>query len=299
MSIDLNDNATHEEIQSFVDQIVADRGGEAEGDAAKIAKDNDIPVTERDDAAGKTPNVPADWRADEDFRAMIAAYGMEEKEFADFSNREEAERALRLLDKRAHKEGLEMAKARDEKGRFVKTEDGEPGSEKEPVSDGYRPNLDTEVFHKDLVEEFRKLSDYYEDRFSKLESRFAEADARAQEEQCDQWIDSLGCPEIFGVTGEESEQELNSRRDVIAFSVAMKNSLAQMGKPVQLDQSLIARAARMAFPEEMAKKEWKAKTRKVLRGGVSRIGGESLRSVEPGESIEEWAKREYSRLESL
>jgi hypothetical protein len=309
MSTELHDNATHEEIEAFVDQAVKDIEADRSGDnvptandqnrdivpdAARIVDDNNIPVTERDAAAEAGS---ADWR-DDDFKAMITAYGMDETAFSDFASRDEAERAIRLLDKRAQEMGREeLAKgsSKDEKGHFAKEESQE---ENETPGDGFRVTLDSNVFHEDLVSGLEKLQEHYEERFRILESRFEEADVRAESEKYDQYIDALDYPELFGVTGNETPEELNRRRDLVVAAQAYHLGLERLGHSVPLDKSLFERAARMAFTDELAKKDWKAKTRKVSRGSNLRMGGGQTRPTDPTESLLQWAEREYARRES-
>ena len=106
MSVELKDDATHDDIQAAVDQIVKDREGEEpkeKGDAQKIAEERDQPTGDMtaetnsgsDDTADKGEEAgDSGDRAwfDDDLKTEVAAYGIDEKELADFTSREELDR---------------------------------------------------------------------------------------------------------------------------------------------------------------------------------------------------------------
>ena len=329
MPTELTADSSHEEIQKTVDQIVSDvekdRAGDEQvtTDSQKVAEETDKPTTERttaetdsgsDDTAGdgeeSLEGQAQDW-LDDDLKAEVAAYGIDEKELADFTSRDELERALRFFDRSAldagrkamaeGDESKDAQSARDEKGRFAKDESkSEPGSK--PKEGQYevklpRGDLYDEDLKADLVEEFTALRDHYDSRLKALESRLLETESRAEEEHFDSLIDSLGHADLFGKTGKETAKELQRRQDLHVAAKAQQIGLQTLGREVDLDQSLVSRVARMVFADELGKKELKARTRKLSSQSDGRMGGGGTRSPESPETLLEEARRLYKELE--
>lgn len=278
---EINDDATPEQIGEFVDQLVKE--------------DNETPVDETkpvDETLGETESTEKsedtgeEW-LDDDFKAEIAAYGMDEEEFSDFTSREEAERALRLFDKSAAEVGRKAVKPPEEEVE-KKEED-----EKKP---SFEVTLDKDDYDEGLVEQLTQMRDHYEDRVQALEGRFAEADARAEEERFDHLVDSLGHADLLGTTGKENSKQLERRQDLILAVKAQQIGLEQLGRPVDLDTSLVNRVARMVFADELTKKELKARTRSLSKQSDARQGGGTTRPNDAPESGAEYAERLYKEM---
>lgn len=324
MATDLKDDATHDEIVAFAEeaakQVEEDRKGdepEEKGDAQKIAEDHDEPVTERETAetdsgsddtaesgeeSGDSEEQAQDW-LDDDLKAEVAAYGIDEKELADFTSREEVERALRFFDKQALEAGRkalaegDKEKSRDEQGRFAKKEP-EPEPKSEPKEGQYEIGLDKDAYDEDLIGEFTKLRDHYESRFDNLEARFTEAAARAEEQHFDGLVDSLGHADLFGKTGKENAKQLQRRQDLLVAVKAQQIGLETLGREVDLDKSLVNRVARMVFAEDLGKKELKARTRKVSKQSDGRMGGGATKAHDAKEPLMDEMERLYKELEN-
>jgi hypothetical protein len=307
MAIELEDAATHEDIQTAVDQIIEDR----KGDGQLIAEERDKPVgdmsAEEDSGSDDTASdgedtgkeETSDW-LDDDLKAEVAAYGIDEKELTDFTSREEVERALRFFDKSALEAGrkvlAEGEPVRDEQGKFSKKE----AESTEEAKDGqYEISQDfKERFDDDLTDELTRMRDHYESRLSKLETRLAEVDLQAEEQQFDGFVDALGMSELFGKTGKETAKELQRRQDLLVATRAQKIGLQAMGRSVDLDQSLVNRVSRMVFADDIAKKDLKSRTRKISKQSNGRQGGGATRPSDPPESLRAEARRLYKELEN-
>ena len=306
MTVELTAESTHEDITQMVDNIISDRQGEETSDAVKIAEERDEPTTERtaesdsgsEDTAsdGEDTEAKLDW-LDDDLKAEVAAYGIDEKELADFTSREEVDRALRFFDKSALEAGRKAladgeTRVRDEHGKFAKAEPAE-------VKEGqYEISLDKDIYDDGLVDELTRMRDHYESRLGALESRLAQADATALEQTFDTYVDSIGFPELFGKTGKESPKELKRREDVMVDCLAHQKGMELMGRTVDIDQALVLRAARARHAEEFSKKELKDKTRKISKQSNSRLGGGATRPSDPAESLREEMRRHYKELEA-
>ena len=313
MTTELADNATTEEVQSFVDSIIEDREGET-SDGQKLAADNDDQILAETES-GKVDTAPKgeepgdsepparEW-LDDTLRNDLAAYGIDEKELADFTSREEVERALRFFDRSALEAGRkamaneeappEKGPVRDDQGRFTKQE----APKQEAPTDGrYEVGLDKDLYDEGLIGEFEKLRDHYESRLSAMESRFDEASARAEEQVFDGYVDSIGHADLFGVTGKETEQHLQRRMDLHVAVKAHQIGLRALGRPANLDQSLVNRVARMVFADELGKKDLKERTRKISKQSSSRMGGSATKAHDDQEPLMAEMERLYKELE--
>lgn len=309
MPTELTADSTHDDIQEFVDKIVEDRKSdepEEKGDAQKIAEERDKPVTTAEADTGSDDTAPEgeetgeqDW-LDDSLKAEVAAFGIDEKELADFTSREELERAMRFFDRTALEAGRkamaegdkEEESTRDEQGRFVKKE---PKSE--PKEGAYEVSLDKDVYEDDLVAEFTRMRDHYEGRVAALEARFEEADTRAEEQRFDSLVDSLGHADLFGKSGKEKPKELERRKDLFVAVKAQQLGLQQLGRPTDIDESLINRVARMVFAEELGKKDLKERTRKVSKQSNGRMGGSATKAHNSAEPLRDEMRRFYKELE--
>lgn len=308
--------------ESVVQEIVAERKGEPE-------KKSDAQITNEQagtqQPAAKTKETPAEknsgsdtatndgeetgdverpeWMTD-DVTAEAAAYGIDESELADFTSREELDRALRLFDKTALEAGRkamaesEKTPVRDDKGKFVKKEEPKAEQSKEEIpKDGrYEVSLSKDLYDEEIIGEFTRMRDHYESRLEALESHFAEASATAEEQRFDSFVDSLGHADLFGTTGKESDKELERRRDLNVAVKAQLIGLAKLGRPAEMSQQLISRVANMAFGEELGKKRLKQQTRKISKQSDGRLGGSPTKPLPPSDNPRDEADRLYKEL---
>lgn len=316
-----------EEIAAYAEQVAKEvaqeRKGEPEkkADAQITSEQADIPQPAR-----KTKETPAEnksgsdtalegedtgdvaehpeWMTD-DVKAEAAAYGIDESEIADFANREELDRALRLFDKTALEAGRKaMAESeskdttRNEKGQFVKKEEpkAEPPAQKTSQDGRYQVSLNPDLYDEEIIGEFARMRDHYESRLEALESYFAEASANAEEQRFDSFIDALGHPDLFGSTGKESEKELQRRRDLNVAVRAQMIGLERLGRPAEMSQQLIARVANMTFGDELSKKRLKQQTSKISRQSQLRQGGSPTKPLPPRDNPRDEADRLYKEL---
>ncbi len=343
---ELKDDATHEEVLEVVDQIIHDveeahkaekeSPKEEKGDAQKIAEDRDKPVTETttaetesgsddtadngdgdDEKSSDSGDQAPDW-LDDELRAEVAALGIDEKEVADFTSRDELERALRFFDRSALEAGRKAMAEGDESKKEIKPAPGEQEKavekepeKKEPKEGQYEIKLANKGRYDDdladdLVEEFTGLRDHYESRFNALEARFTEAEAEAgaradaeAERHFDSIVDSLGHADLFGKSGKEKPKELQRRQDLHVAVRAQQIGLQTLGHSVELDKSLVNRVARMVFTEDLGKKDLKARTREISKQSNGRMGGGNTRAPDVPETAREEAKRHYAELEKV
>jgi hypothetical protein len=103
------------DAQIVAEQSTADRPVDKTPTAEKPSGDDDTVEVEAKDQDDETGKEGPSW-LDDDLKAEVAAYGISESELADFANREELERALRLFDKSALDAGRKaLAESGEEK----------------------------------------------------------------------------------------------------------------------------------------------------------------------------------------
>lgn len=310
--VKLADDATKEDIDKAVDQIMADKAGEPDqSDSERVASDSDKPVTQRDtdppkDEIGGSDSGEEEEAAEEsdsdwltkDLRAEATALGIDEEELAEFTSREELERSLRILDRSMAEDRKAVAEERKKESEKPSKEPTED-SAKETSSEGkYEVGLDKDVFEDALVDEFARLSDYYESRLSALEQRLGDADTAAAEERFDRSVDDLGFASFFGTTGKESDTEMDRRKELFEHVQIEQEVLERRGRRIGDYNALVERVARALFPDEYEKKTIKNHTRKLSRQSDRRQGGSATRATEPGTSWLDEVQQHYRELEN-
>lgn len=334
---DITEISTTEEIAAFVDELHAERTAEKsppekKSDAQIVNEIPDVvtPVSEKPAKATKTKKAPVadalpgegdetakapkngkgettDDRSwlDDGLRKQIAGYGIDEAELTDFDSREDVERALRLIDKRALAVGQkaladgEAPNPRDAQGRFTKTETTKPEAAKpaEPVAKpSYEIKLSKDKYEDDIVDELTGMRDHYEARLAALEAKTLEAEAHAEGDRFDGAIDRLEMPTLFGTSGSESTEELKRRKDLLLQCRALQHGLLQFtGKSPDIE-SLVLSQAKAAFAEEFDKQTIKSRTIRIAKQSDKRQGGGATRPTDAPESGREWAARRFREL---
>jgi hypothetical protein len=319
--VELNENMTTDEIVAYADtiakEVAAERQGERKSDAAivadtasvnKTSAENNsgskaVPEEDRDEGSGESHSSPK-W-VDDKVKAEVAAYGIDESDLSDFASREELDKALKLLDKKAFEAGRkaiadeDAGQTRNERGQFSRNEELWDDEQEPPKKSGdrYEVSLSKEDYDDEIVDEFTRLRDHYEDRLKRLESRFADANARAEDQQFDTYVDSLDYSELFGKTGSESNKELERRKELHVAVRAQLIGLERLGRPAELTDQLVSRVANMVFADEMTKKRLKQHTQKISRQSQLRQGGSPTKPLPPGENPREQFDRLYNEMQ--
>jgi hypothetical protein len=324
---ELPDDATHEDIEAAVDQIIADRTAneppevEETSDAEKVGTGK--VVTEREDTedtadvenrkssgsddseetgkakAAKSDDAEgsaSDWRAEA--KAEAAAYGFSEEEIAEFQSREELDRALKLFDRKLDAERKKvLGEPKGEKDKGGEAQKKAPEADSKESYDGtYHVGLDPDIYDEEIVGEFTRLRDHYETRLAALDDRFQNAEAIAAEDVFDRSVDDLEFSQLFGKTGEESDVELKRRNEL--FERVNIEQLVMSRLEMHVDHnSLVKRVARGLFPDEYDKKLLKNHTRKIFRQSDKRQGSGATRSTDPPQGLREEMRELYEELD--
>lgn len=310
MATDLNENSTHEDIQAAVKEIVENRQGEdatPESDAQKIAEERDQPAGHVDEEPtnedttqeGETSGEGQEW-IDDDLLAEAAAYGVGDDEVAEFTSREEFDRAMKFMSKSALDAGRKAladgeSQPRDpETQRFMKKE---PESKEDtPKEGGYEVALDPDVYDEGIIKEFTQLRDHYESRLSALESHLLDAAASEQEQRFDAAIDALKHTSLFGKTGNETPKEVQRREAVLEAVNAQMASLDAQGRSGDFE-FWVGVMAKGLFADEFNKKAVKARTKQVASQSKGRMSSGGGKPTDPPETRREKFRRLHEEME--
>ncbi len=310
--------------ESMIQEIEQDRKGESSGksdaqivnEQAGIRQPEDKPTettaeknsgsttaTDDGEETGDTEESP-EWLTG-DVRAGAAAYGIDESELADFTSREELDRAFRLFDKtaleagrKAMGKGDEVGTTRNEKGQFVKKETPKADESKEetPKDGRYEVQLDPDVYDEGIINELTRMRDHYESRLAHLESFTTAQQAIAAERQFDKLVDSLGHSDLFGLTDKETTEEKQRRKtlfDEVNIQLAGRNAL---GFPAELNEIVVRRVTQSLFAEELGKKLIKEKTKQLLKQSDRRSGDSPTKPRPPSEDPRDHFDRLYDKI---
>ena len=310
--LELNENMTSEEIASYADAIAKEveqeRAGERKSDAEIVADTSSATETSADDdssSAASVDDVGEDsgsesflpkWVNDK-VKAEVAAYGLDDADLAEFSTREELDRALRLFDKKALELGRkavaekEKTSDRNEKGQFVKQEDPQK------VDGRYQVNLSKDIYDDEIINEFERMRDHYEPLLQEMKAALDEVRAVKEVQEFDSFVDAMGHSDLFGKTGKETEKELQRRADLEVAVRAHIVGMEQLGKPVSRSKELVERVANMVYADELMKKKLKQRTQKISSVSNLRLGGSSVKPLPPSDDPREAADRLYRELE--
>jgi hypothetical protein len=319
MATELNENMTSEEIAAYADavakEVEAERQGDKKSDAEIVAGTSQPTSTRAEDntggestkaesqgeESGDTAEAP-EWVTD-DVKAEVATYGISEEDLLEFSSREELDKVLRILDKKAFEAGKNAdsesdgSTTRNEKGQFVKKEESQGDDTDDSASEsGYEVSLSSELWDEEIIGEFNKMKDYYESRLSKIEERFQEVAIQAEEQQFDNFVDSLGHADLFGKTGKETKEELERRRELNTAVKAQILGLQKLGNQAELNKQLVERVANMVFAEELGKKRLKQHTSKLAKQSNLRQGGSPTKPIQAKDDPRDEFDKLYQEL---
>lgn len=304
MSIDIADDASHEDIESAVEQLIEQRSQAPDdtSDAQAIAEGGDQATTQPEDSADDGDDSAADggdagssesqaeW-LDDEVKADAAAYGIDEKQLAQFQSREELDRTLNILDARSRAADQQ---AQDE---GASEEDDEEGQSSGADPDGpYTVGL-SEEYDDGIRGEFKRLADYMEAQLSRLNSQVTDSDAIGRQQQFDKAIDAMKAADIFGTTGKESKAEIERRQEVFTEVEAVMEGRKAQGREIGSFNSLVNRIARGVYADLFDKKTIKKRTRQLSSQANSRQGGGTPSPNDAPETPKQAAIRMYAEYE--
>ncbi len=321
--VEIKDDATRDDVDAMVKEYMQERadltgekaGKEDTSKETRVGDDdsaNDDAAAEQKDAGGEDSGDDKDsgsqkksWLTD-DIRAELPRW-ISDEDLAEFSSRDELDRALGLMDRAALKAGRDAgtkggeddqqagAKAqrgqeRGQDGKFVKQKKAEDTTG-DDASEAFEIDLDLSEFDDGLQDKIKgaltSLRDHYEGRMKALDDRFAaiESDMQAREmaareAQFDAIVDSIGHADLFGKSGEETDKQLEARRTLFAELEIYLAGLETLGRKGQMDKATVTRVCRMAFADHISKQEQKNLTKRFMKQSNMRMGVGAERPAE-------------------
>ena len=255
----------------------------AEDDAAEV------PETEgEDEEAVPGKPVEQDWR-DQETRDFASMMGLSDEDLADFGSREELDRALRIIDRKAFEAGkaahtpaaepekpkvqqLEKPKegpqatddSLDDLSRFI-LKSTEHGGEFDP--EAVKP---LNAFIEATANTIRQLRSEL-GAFRQGHQRQAAAEIRQRAVNA---LHSLGNADLFGKPGEKptKEQSANVERALDAHFVHARGLLAQ-GRQVAPTPAFLKAAVNLEFGDQLLKQQKQQQIEKLKKQSARRTGG--------------------------
>ena len=159
------------------------------------------------------------------------------------------------------------------------------------ASTPFEIDLDLSEFDDGLTEKIKGtltgLRDHYEarvqsldERFTALETESVAREAAATGDRFDAIVDSLGYADLFGVTGKESEKELERRRTLFDAEEAYRFGLERQGREAPTDKAVTDGVVHMVFADHVSKRERKNLTRRITKQSNMRTGVGAERPAE-------------------
>jgi len=273
----------------------------AEEEAKQETTRRDEKVRDDDavDPSVKDATGDDDWVSADDIRELVESLGYSDDDVSEFQSRDEFERHVKLVDRQFMRDGREVTKprpgddqeaalqaqevaiSRQEASERAKQQPRENGRfvSAEATEDGYKPQLDDE-FDERIIEEFQRLSGYYEGRIKALESRYQEDTQRSEANHFNAIVDALGQDDLFGKSEEirpRSEQAKNRDKLLEASRILMAGIASRRGGDQKLTESLVKRAANLEFADHFSKKQRQSFNDRIRRQAARRHGSGSQR----------------------
>lgn len=247
-----------------------------------------------DDAVAKDSDDD-DWVSSlaEDMQELVASLGLTDDEVREFSGPEELQRHAHLLDKQLIRMGDKLrpgeeqeaalasqdpamskmeaqqrvaSQQRGDDGRFVKAE----------TEGSYKPSIVADDYDNELVGEFQRIADHFENRIKFLEQVVQQTESRAREaelQQLDLMIDSLGYDDLFGnSTKVRSSEHKDNRVKLVETAHVLRAGMESLGRNVTVTPSLLKRALNQEFADQLTKKERQNITKRLQDQQKRRLG---------------------------
>lgn len=226
-----------------------------------------------------------DW-LDQETHDLATAMGLTDEDLSDFGSREELDRALRIIDRKAFEAGKKplIPAAQPEKPAAA------PQAAKKPVTifdDLSQFKVDENVFDPDAVKPINTFVEAAAATIKDLQTRLARFEQQSASAQVEnlrskalESLHSLGHVELFGKPGERpTEAQLaNIHKAIDAHFVHAKGLLAA-GKKPEPTPAFLKAAVYLAFGDEITKQQQQRLTDKLRKQSARRTGGSSAKPL--------------------
>jgi len=316
---------TPDEQTADVDKLVADvanrrepnplntETADADADVTKTpidgdetpAADDSAPVPAPETVVGGEGEDDGESWLNQDVRDFATAMGLTDEELAEFGSREELDRALRIIDRKAFEAG--KVDSQPENPVVQQSEKPKPGEQTQVSGD---PLADLSQFM--LGEEFDEEAAKPINRFVEaavatikdLQNRVAHFERQGQQDaaanirrQALESLHSLGITELFGKPGEKAtkEQVANIEKAIDAHFTHARGLFA-IGRQAEPKPEFLRAAVNLAFGDQLFKIKERQLTDKLRKQAARKTGGGGAgkplpRPPKPGENSRERAER--------
>mgnify|MGYP001329823755 FL=1 len=229
----------------------------------------------------------AEW-LDDDTRDFAATMGLTDDELAEFGSREELDRAMRIIDRKAYEAGKAPPPSP------TKPIEKQPvQQEKQPVVVEGDPFADLslyklgEQFDEDAAKPINRFVDLAATAFRDLQNRLTQFEQRDQQRAADDLrrqavasLHSLGNTEFFGKPGEKptKEQVANIEKAIDAHFVHARGLLAT-GRQAAPTPAFLKAAVHLAFGDQLSKQQQRQLTEKLRKQSYKITGGGSGKAL--------------------
>lgn len=270
------------------------------------AADDDSAKPKPDEAKGKGEEVSsddesADWMKSSDVRDIIESLSMSPEDLMDFEDAEDFQRFIERHDKQlrrdgqrkpaeqqqkpdessekpaekpAEKEQQQEERARDDKGRFLP-------ADRQP----FNVTLNPEIHDEEIVQNVKGLQDHFHKRLAVLEAELESARARqvveartAMLDKFDMLVDGLDHGDLFGKSGELTQEQHAARAKLWEEMVLLTQGHAVNGKPLALNRGTVMRALNLGFAEQLRTKDRKSFVDRLRKQSGKRLGSPGQRA---------------------
>ena len=245
-----------------------------------------------DDRATETPTETTtstsdggqDW-LDADLKGLATAYGVPEAMLPTFNSRQELERTLTILEAQAAATGTTPS-AETQAAPPVEKKPVVPVSEATTKVEGLEKYLMPSDFDDGVVNPHNAFVKDATARIAQLEGAIAQLttveNRRANGQRIkdfDAAIDAVGHPELFGVAGKRSAEEVARCDKVWKHHFAVLAGLVQRGQTGRTDKAFVERAVLAQFGPEIIKSAKQQVIDKLKKQSGKRMGGPANKSV--------------------
>ena len=230
-----------------------------------------IPEESSDSNDNDQPVVDG-WVNSEEMQELIASLGYTEEDASQFSNENDFQSHVKLLDKefkgkRVVEEqelALEINEAEEQRSLFRENEKLNSKNEK-------LPSLDPDEFDEQLIE----VLEARDAKIAELERRLNETGQNNVLKQFDSIVDDLGHEDLFGNSENLTQSEQKQREKLFNEYKEIYNILEARGKSVsgkKANKGIVLRALNIEFEEELNKSN-RQKLSKRIKKQAKRITG--------------------------
>jgi hypothetical protein len=289
-------------VNALFDQVT-EQDRSAEPDDKKETKrpdDDSVPSGDGDKDSVASGDDGLDWFSADDAREMIESLGLSPEDVAEFGDRDDFDRHVRLLDKQFMREGKD-AKQRlqpgDEQQAAIEAAEQQRKVEQQRQRASEQPRdggkfvkqeadelvLDPIQFDDELVKVFGKAAErikQLEARIEQMGQKEVETQHQANVRQFDAIVDQLGHEDLFGNSEQLQPEYFKARAQLWDALATLAVGMVTRGKQVSnpITKAMVVRALNAEFSDKIQQKQRRSFSERVRKQAGRRFGGGSQRA---------------------